>query len=101
MTNDALPPLTEAQKHHAFEWLRQEAMHNQSAYVAFRAWAELKVSQSEAPREGWKPMPTDWDSADRLRAIADYMEQLENFDDAAFLRNLIAAASNRSEGADK
>lgn len=45
-----LPPLTEDEKHDAFEWLRRLAVKDggpHEAYVAMREWSELKAALSE------------------------------------------------------
>lgn len=68
-----------------------------SKFAFFRDQLRLAAaSHSAEPQEPVK-VPEGWDVADvgdaqaKLRAIADYMEQLENFDDATFLRRLAAA----------
>ena len=43
--------------------------------------------QSDAPHEAWDAADRK-DAALKLAAISSYMEQMENFDDAAFLRRL-------------
>lgn len=50
-----LPPLTEREKHDAFEWLRELGMRTDSprhAYVALRAWQETLSPSSAAAFTG-------------------------------------------------
>lgn len=101
-----LPPLTDAEKAQAFEWLRSLAMSTRSAtstrlaYIALREWSDLKAlhSESAAPRSTEKEQPTPrTDAAEQPtdRIFGNYMVVSSDF--ARQLERELAAAHEQAE----